>query len=66
MMLKSFKEAFLLCSKRQHLQLPEQQQLQYFQWERPILNSTLVNAEVMEKTVLNINSIQKQNWPEEM
>lgn len=36
-------------------------ELNIFKNKRPILKSTLVNAEVMEKTVLNINSIQKQN-----
>jgi len=55
------KKLSCFCGKHQHSCLPEQQQTQYFKKDRPVLKSTLVNAEVMEKTVLNINSIQKQN-----
>lgn len=55
------KKLSCFCGEHQYLCLPEQQRTQYFQKETPVLKSTLVNAEVMEKTVLNINSIQKQN-----
>lgn len=55
------KKLSCFCGKHQHLCLAEQQRTQYFQKERPVLKSTLVNAEVMEKIVLNINTIQKQN-----